>query len=49
VTIIQHIRRDSKVEREGSPLPAPTEKKLRRTARNKISEILIYAIENRES
>jgi hypothetical protein len=43
------MRRDSKVESEGSPLPALTRKRLRRAARNKISEILIYAVENRES
>jgi len=49
VTIIQHIRRDSKVESEGSPLPALTSKRLRRAARNKISEIIIYSVENIES
>jgi len=35
VTIIQHIRRNSKVESEGSPLPAPTRKRLRRAAETK--------------
>jgi hypothetical protein len=35
VTIIQHIRRDSKVESEGSPLSAPTRKRLRRAAETK--------------
>jgi len=44
VTIIQHFRRDSYVESEGSPLPAPTRKRLQRAARNNISEMLIYAV-----
>jgi hypothetical protein len=37
------------VESEESTLPDLTRKRLRRAARNKISEILIYAIENIES